>query len=262
MNIAGKRKRLGQHFLTDPQVIGDMISLINPRPSDLVVEIGAGPGALTVPLAERAGHLHAIEIDKPLADSLDERLRSNSVTVHNTDALKFPYRSVSTDHRKIRIVGNLPYSISTPLLIMLLEYSDCIHDLCLMVQKEVANRLAARCGSSQYGRLTVNVTAVMDVETVFDVPPSAFSPPPQVYSTVIYMRPSTAPMPRNETSIVFADLVRMAFSTRRKTIKNSLAGKISTDELRQCGLNENQRAQTLSVHDYLKLAKYLVKRDS
>ncbi len=262
MNDARKTKRLGQHFLADAQVIDDIIALIAPQPNDVVVEIGAGAGALTFPLAEKVKHLHALEIDPSLAASLRRTLQSSSVTLHHIDALKFNYRSVGSAQRKIRIVGNLPYSISTPLLIALLDIAECVHDLCLMVQKEVADRLVAQCGASQYSRLTVAVTAVMHVEAVFDVPPDAFNPPPQVESTVICMRPKRACFWNSALAGVFSELVQAAFSKRRKTIRNSLADKISADELRHCGLDDRQRAQNLSVDNYIQLAQYVVHRDT
>ncbi len=262
MSNARKTKRLGQHFLVDAQVINDLVALIAPQPDDIVIEIGAGAGALTYPLSAQVKHLHALEIDSALAASLQRALPSGPVTLHHTDALKFNYRSVGSAQRKIRIVGNLPYSISTPLLIVLLGIAECVHDLCLMVQKEVADRLVAECGTSQYSRLTVAVTAVMHVEAIFDVPPNAFSPPPQVESTVLHMHPKRARFWNSEIAGVFAELVKAAFSRRRKTIRNSLADKISVDELRHCGLDGEQRAQNLSVDDYIQLAQYVAQRDT
>ena len=254
------RKKWGQHFLSDPQVISQIIDLISPGTDDLMVEIGPGKGALTQHLARRVGHLHAIEIDPELVEQLNARSNPDSITIHHCNALGFPYRTLASNDKKLRIVGNLPYSISTALLIRLLDYSDCIEDLCFMVQREVAERVSAECGSRHYGRLTVTMGAVMDAETVFDVRPDAFSPPPEVQSAVIYMRPNSGL--ESELSATFSAVVRTAFSARRKTLRNALASVVDACELQRCGIDAGARAQNLSVNDYLKLAKYLSKRAS
>ena len=249
-----RRKRLGQHFLIDPQVIGDIVALINPAPQDFMVEIGPGRGAITEKLVNRVAHLHAIEIDEQLVHALRNKLHPDSIEIHHADALNFFYSSLCTENKKIRIVGNLPYSISTPLLFKLLEYASCIQDMCFMVQREVADRLTAECGTRKYGRLTVNVAMTMQVEAVFDVPPTAFSPPPEVQSSMIYMQPKQLEEPDTVTAFAFSELVRLAFGNRRKTLKNSLAGLIDETNFLETGIDANLRAQNLSPENYMRLA--------
>jgi len=260
MAQANPNKKWGQHFLTDPQVIEEIVGLINPQPHQLMAEIGPGRGALTSHLVSRVRHLHAIEIDSSLIDKLKTSIHCDTLTIHHGDALDFPFQSLIQGDEKIRIVGNLPYSISSPLLIRLLQYCDCTEDLCFMVQREVAQRLTASCGSARYGRLTVSVSAMMEIESVIEVEPSAFLPPPEVQSTVIYMRPNNRGVPEGSATKVFSDLVRMAFGGRRKTIRKSLASMVTDNEIRQCGLDDNARAQNLSVEDYLTLARYVTER--
>ncbi len=260
MTAKGKRKRLGQHFLTDSQVIDQIVRLINPAADDIMVEIGPGKGALTERLIGRTRVLHAIEVDPQLAQGLQKHTSSDRFTVHHADALNCDFRSFQTDDSKIRVVGNLPYSISTALIIRLLDFSDCIQDLCFMLQREVAERLSAACGTRQYGRLTVCVARSMEVETVFDVPPGAFSPPPEVQSTVVYMRPR--PMQDADSSITreFEELVRLAFCNRRKTLRNSLQGVVDRDIFQECGVDSGLRAQELDVGHYWRLAECLTSR--
>ncbi len=246
--------------MTDPQVISEIVALISPQSQQLMVEIGPGHGALTSHLADRVRHLHAIEIDLSLVEELKSRIDSNSVTIHHGDALEFPYRDLIENDEKVRIVGNLPYSISTPLLIRLLQYRDCTQDMCFMVQREVAQRITAACGSTHYGRLTVSIGAIMDTESVIDVEPNAFSPPPEVQSTVIYMRPNNRGLPGRKTAKVFSDLVRTAFNARRKTIRKSLSSMVTGSEIRQCGIDDSARAQNLSVDQYLILARRVIER--
>ena len=258
MTAPKKRKRLGQHFLTDSQVIEEIVKLINPMADDLMVEIGPGHGALTERLAGRTAVLHAIELDQSLADEMRSRVISDTVFVHQADALKFDFRSLRTNGGKLRIVGNLPYSISSQLMIRLLEISDCIENMVFMVQREVAMRLTASCGNRDYGRLTVCVGKTMQVETVFDVPPDAFSPPPEVQSTVIYMRPKPEPEIDSEIDEVFAKLVLLAFSNRRKTLRNSLGNLIDENSFDECDVDSSLRAQNLSVEQYMRLAEHTV----
>ena len=258
MNASNKRKRLGQHFLTDSQIIEEIVTLINPKAGDVMVEIGPGHGALTERLAGRTSVLHAIELDPMLADELRSRVNSDTVVIHHADALKFDYRSLQMNEKNLRIVGNLPYSISSQLLIRLLDIANHIEDMIFMIQREVAMRLTASCGSHDYGRLTVCVSKVMQVETVFDVTPDAFSPPPEVQSTVIYIRPKPEPKFDSNIDDAFAKLVRLAFSNRRKTLRNSLGTLIDENSFDECGVDSSLRAQNLSVDQYMRLAEHTV----
>lgn len=255
MNGSKRRKRLGQHFLINAQVIDDMIGFINPKEDDTIVEIGPGHGALTNRLIHRVKKFCAIEFDAELASKLQNSMNSQTASVMFGNALEFDYSSVQTDEAKLRVVGNLPYSISTQLIINLLDYAAWIQDMCFMVQKEVADRLVAKVGSQSYGRLTVNVSRVFDVDTVFDVSPESFLPPPKVQSTVIFLRPNSTVQADAATVQAFTQLVRLAFGNRRKTLKNSLAGFASDEAFKISGIDETLRAQNLSVDHFLRLAR-------
>ena len=258
MTASTRRKRLGQHFLTDPQVIEKIVRLINPNSDEIMVEIGPGRGALTERLAGRTAELHAIELDRQLVKEIQRTNASDSVHIHHGDALKFDYRSLISGSRKLRIVGNLPYSISSQLIMRLLKFTDRIEDMVFMLQREMAIRLTALCGDHHYGRLTVCVTRSMHVEKVFDVPPSAFSPPPEVQSTMIYMRPRVVAETDSRIENAFANLVRMAFSNRRKTLRNSLGTVLGESNFAECDVDAGLRAQNLTVDQYLRLAECAV----
>ncbi len=254
MVTSKRRKRLGQHFLIDAQVIDEIIEFIDPKVDQTIVEIGPGHGALTNRLAHSASKLFAIETDPELASKLQSSLSLLSVSVIHGDALEFDYDTLQSNGAKFRIVGNLPYSISTQLIINFAAYVECIHDMCFMVQKEVADRLVASPGCRNYGRLTVNVSKTFDIETVFNIPPEAFLPPPTVQSAIIYFQPKDKIISDEKTVQVFTQIVRLAFGKRRKTLKNSLAGIVSTDVFRECGIDESLRAQNLSVDQFMRLA--------
>lgn len=259
MTTYGKTRRFGQHFLTDAQVIADIVSLINPKTDDIMVEIGPGHGALTRMLAGNTAALHAIELDPILADGMQKQdFPKDQVVIHQMDALKFDYRSLQAGGRKLRIVGNLPYSISSQLLIHLAGISNSIEDMVFMLQREVARRLTAECGERDYGRLTVCISRAMRVETVFDVPPDAFSPPPEVQSTMIYMRPKPEPASDPDIDEAFSKLVRIAFNNRRKTLRNSLGNMLDHDIFDRCGVDSGLRAQNLGVDQYERLARQIV----
>ena len=183
------RKRFGQHFLVDPGVIHAILEAIRPQPADTIVEIGPGPGAITRPLSRRAGHLHLIELDRDLAAALRAEFAGHqNVTIHEADALTFDYRSLGND---LRVVGNLPYNISTPLLFHLLSQQDVIRDMHFMLQKEVVDRMAAEPGSKAYGRLGVMLSCHQFIEPLFDVAADSFDPPPAVTSAVVRLMPRT-----------------------------------------------------------------------
>ena len=255
MNSVKSRPPLGQHFLTDTQVIEKIITIINPEPNIPMVEIGPGRGALTDRLLDCLPELHVIEIDKHLVENLNAHSSNGGLIIHHCDALKFDYSSIHNYSSQIRVVGNLPYSISTQLILKLAEISEWIKDICFMVQKEVAERLAATCGTRSYGRLTVSVCREMTIEKIFDVPPASFTPPPAVESSIVYMKPKPARQVDKECSEVFSELVRTAFGSRRKKVRNSLA-MLANDELfRKAGIDSGQRAENLTVEQYETLAK-------
>jgi 16S rRNA (adenine1518-N6/adenine1519-N6)-dimethyltransferase len=249
------RKRFGQHFLHDPGVIGDIVSAISPMPDDVLVEIGPGEGAITTPLARLAGQLHLVEFDRDLARLLRQRYAgSDSVTVHEADALKFDFAALGDN---LRIVGNLPYNISTPLLFHLLDCRAHIKDMHFMLQKEVVDRMAAEPGGRDFGRLTVMLGCALQVAHLFDVPPGAFVPPPKVMSAVVRL----APLPPGVFNIVdhtvLSTLVAQAFSQRRKTIRNSLRQRASESVLRAAGIDPGARPEQVPVSAWIDLANAL-----
>jgi 16S rRNA (adenine1518-N6/adenine1519-N6)-dimethyltransferase len=250
------RKRFGQHFLHDPAVIRKIIAAIDPAPGDNLVEIGGGLGALTVPLLERAGALHVIEIDTRLAAEL-ERLATGSakLVVHRADALEFDFAALATPARKLRIVGNLPYNISTPLLFRLLRSRSVIRDMHVMLQKEVVTRMTARPGGKEYGRLTVMLAAWVDIEACFDIGPGAFSPPPKVWSTFVRIEPRSSPRFAIRDEQRFAELVAHLFSMRRKTIGRALKERIPAPTIAAAGIDPRARPETLEPAEFARLAE-------
>jgi 16S rRNA (adenine1518-N6/adenine1519-N6)-dimethyltransferase len=253
------RKRLGQHFLHDPAVVAKIIREIAPRPEDRIVEIGGGLGALTIPLLEHVEELHVVELDERLADELELHRPNNTARlfVHRADALEFDFAALGTGQPNLRIVGNLPYNISTPLLFHLLSQRAAIADIVVMVQKEVAKRIVAPPGNKVYGRLTVMLAAWLDSETCFDVGPGAFKPPPRVWSTVLHMRPRAQARFPIEDEQRYADLVRRAFSMRRKTLGRGLAGLLTRQQIESVGIDPSARAETLEPAQFAALAKLL-----
>jgi 16S rRNA (adenine1518-N6/adenine1519-N6)-dimethyltransferase len=248
-------KRLGQHFLHDPAVIRRLVEAIRPQANDSMVEIGGGPGALTAPLTERLTTLHVVEIDRALAEALPSRVpHPERLVVHHADALKFDYASLATGPRSLRVVGNLPYNISTPLLFRLLESGDTIKDLHVMLQREVVDRMIAAPGGKDYGRLTVMLALWARCEARFDVGPGAFTPPPKVWSTVVRLTPHATPPFELHDRAGFASLVAHLFSMRRKTLGRSLRGRLTADQIRAAGIDPGARAETLAPADFARLA--------
>ncbi|NIA26829.1 MAG: 16S rRNA (adenine(1518)-N(6)/adenine(1519)-N(6))-dimethyltransferase RsmA [Desulfobulbaceae bacterium] len=249
------RKRFGQHFLKDPGVIDAIIHAVGATKSDTVVEIGPGLGAITRSLAARAGTLHAIELDRDLIAKLTREYNdAASVTVHEADALRFDYSSLG---ESLRIVGNLPYNISTPLLFHLLNYRDCIVDMHFMLQKEVVDRMAADPGNKSYGRLGIMLGCHFQIDALFDVAKEAFDPPPKVTSAVVRL----APLPAGTYVINDEDrlsrLVATAFSQRRKTIRNSLSKVVDEAQLVDAGIDPGLRPEAISIAEYVRLANAL-----
>lgn len=247
------RKRFGQNFLHDPAIIQRIIDVIYPQKQDHIVEIGPGKGALTTPILERVDKLDVIEIDKDLVSALTTNLGNNNrLIIHEADALKLDFSEFN--HTDLRIVGNLPYNISTPLLFHLLTYRDCIKDMLFMLQKEVVDRICAESGNKQYGRLSIMLQYYCDVESLFIIKPGAFNPSPKVDSAIVRVTP--LPHPRYELSDheSFKVIVREAFSQRRKTIRNALKIFIDETNIKELGIAPEIRAENLKIIDFVKLA--------
>ncbi len=252
------RKRLGQHFLHDPAVIARIVAAVAPQRDDAIVEIGGGLGALTGPLLERLAELHVVEIDARLGPELERRSTpAHRLILHAGDALKFDFAALARGPRSLRIAGNLPYNISTPLLFHLLRSRAAIRDMHLMLQKEVVTRMTAAPGGKDYGRLTVMLSVAADVEACFDIGPGAFSPPPRVWSTLVRVTPLPAPRFRIADEAAFARLVAQLFSMRRKTLARILKGRLSGAAIEALGLDARARPETLAPADFARLADAL-----
>jgi 16S rRNA (adenine1518-N6/adenine1519-N6)-dimethyltransferase len=248
-------KRLGQHFLHDPAVIRRIVDAIRPKASDRMVEIGGGPGALTAPLVERLEHLHVVEVDRDLAGALPGRVaHPERLTVHVADALRFDFRALAAGPRSLRVVGNLPYNISTPLLFHLLDAGDVIADLHVMLQREVVLRMTAQPGGRDYGRLTVMLALWAKSEVCFHIGPGAFTPQPKVWSTVVRLVPHRAPPFEVADRRRFADLVARLFSMRRKTLGRALKGLYTAAEIESVGIAPMARPETLAPADFARHA--------
>ncbi len=245
-----RRARLGQHFLHDPEVIERSIVAIAPRPGDAFVEIGPGRGALTLPLLARAGSLDVVEIDRALAGLLGPR---PGLRVHVGDALTWPFESLVRGGRRLRIAGNLPYYLSTPLLFRLFEQSGCIEDMHFMLQREVVERMTASPGSGAYGRLGLMVRCHAEAAALFEVPPEAFRPPPRVWSGFVRLRLLRPPPVRDVAG--FRRVVTRAFTHRRKRLGNALRGMVDEDAIREHGIDPGRRPGTLSFEEFAALAR-------
>ncbi|MBT8081913.1 MAG: 16S rRNA (adenine(1518)-N(6)/adenine(1519)-N(6))-dimethyltransferase RsmA [Gammaproteobacteria bacterium] len=249
------RKRFGQHFLTDTGVIDAIVRAVHPAEDDVIVEIGPGRGAITEALARRAGHLHAIELDRDLAARLREQYAERpNVTIHEADALAFDFASLG---ERLRVVGNLPYNISTPLLFHLLQFGDCILDMHFMLQKEVVDRMAAAPGSKAYGRLGIMLGCHLSVEPLFEVPPEAFSPPPEVRSAVVRLDPLPPGSLHIADEAGLSALVAAAFMQRRKTLRNALKGKADPADIAAVGIDGGLRPEQVSITAYVALSNHL-----
>lgn len=244
------RKRFGQHFLVDPAVIERIVAAIDPRPGEALVEIGPGRGALTGPLLARAGSLTAIELDRDLAARL-RKTRGLAVVEADVLAVDFAALAGADVHRKLRVVGNLPYNISTPILFHLLAASDVIADQHFMLQKEVVARMAASPGGKDYGRMTVMLQWRYDVEHLLDVPPTAFEPPPRVDSAVVRMTPLATPAPVDPA--LLREIVTVAFSQRRKLLRHTL-GRWLDQRADAPAFDIQRRAEEVPVNEYIALA--------
>ncbi|WER46502.1 16S rRNA (adenine(1518)-N(6)/adenine(1519)-N(6))-dimethyltransferase RsmA [Cupriavidus sp. WKF15] len=257
------RKRFGQNFLVDESVIHGIVNAINPLPDDVLVEIGPGLGALTDPLLERLPQMQVVELDRDLVERLRRRY-GDRLEIHAGDALAFDFGRLQVPGRPLRIVGNLPYNISSPLLFHLMEYADHVRDQHFMLQKEVVDRMVAEPGSKAFGRLSIMLQVRYHMEHVLDVPPGSFNPPPKVDSAVVRM----IPWPRSQDGrlrsphadcdiTVLGDLVTAAFSQRRKVLRNTLSFLRDQVDFEAIGFDLGRRAEEVPVGEYVELARRL-----
>jgi len=245
------RKRFGQHFLADPSYVARIIAALDPRRGDHVVEIGPGLGALTHPLVERLERLDVVEIDRDLAAKLEAEYADGRVVVHLADALEFDFGTLPAP---LRVVGNLPYNISTPLLFHLARFAANLRDLHFMLQKEVVDRMVAAPSTSEYGRLSVMLQYRFEMDKLFDVPPGAFRPPPKVQSAVVRMIPRAAAELDAIDEALLGKVVTAAFTKRRKTLRNALADFFDAEAITRAGVDPGVRPENLAPADYVRLA--------
>lgn len=254
------RKRFGQHFLTDSATIEQIVAAIQPRDTETIVEVGPGRGAISGPLARLAGEFHTIELDRDLAAVIRKRFATQAnVTVHEGDVLNFDFASLGN---KLRIVGNLPYNISTPLMFRLLEQRRYIEDMHFMLQKEVVDRMAASPGSKAFGRLTIMLGCYFDIDALFDVDRLAFDPPPAVTSAFVRLRPRPDASVRVDNSRLLSSLVATAFSLRRKTLRNALKAHATEKDLHALDIDPGLRPENIAISDWVALANHLASKNS
>ncbi len=248
------RKRFGQNFLVDSQVVANIVYAINPQKNDRLVEIGPGLGALTRPLLQLLDHLYVVELDRDIVERLDREYPKDKLTIYSADALKFDFFALGPD---LRVIGNLPYNISTPILFHLSKFAANIRDMHFMLQKEVVDRMVALPSSHDYGRLSVMLQYRFEMEQIFVVPPASFQPAPKVESAIVRMFPLRQPthIAKNEES--FAHVVSSAFSQRRKTLRNSLSGILSPVDFTAINIDPGLRAENLSVAQFVAIANHL-----
>ena len=255
-SFAAPRKSLGQNFLQDPNIINKIVAGLGVNDKDIVVEIGPGRGALTELIIPQAGHTHLIEFDRDLvlhwqtqADSLE------NLSVHGCDVLKFDLNEIiKTTDRKLKIIGNLPYNISSPVLFHLMHYADHIEHQVVMLQKEVVERMAAEPGSKQFGRLSVMLQQRYQIENLFKVPPAAFFPPPKVDSAIARLTPLVNIDCPVSSQSDFEKVVKQAFSMRRKTLRNTLKGLLDSEQIESLDISPSARAETLQVGQFAALS--------
>ncbi len=252
------RKRFGQHLLIDKSTIALIVQALNPSKNENICEIGPGLGAITLPILQKIGSMHAIEIDRDLAEQLQQSCKSaGKLHLHLHDILSFDLSEIFDKNQSVRLIGNLPYNISTPLLFHLLKFVHLINDMHFMLQKEVIERIAAPVGSSHYSRLSVMLQSYCKVDVLFDIAPEMFSPPPKVISSFMRLTPINTYRSKILDPNVFSKVVEHAFNQRRKTIKNSLSKIATVDQLQKSNIELAQRPQEISVSQYIELANNL-----
>lgn len=259
MNEHIARKRFGQNFLHDANTIARIIAAIAPQPADHIVEIGPGQGALTRQLVDRCTRLDVIEIDHDLTALLAQQNWATGINIHAADALEFAFDTLAdkaeSASAQLRLVGNLPYNISTPLLFHILDQASLFRDIHVMLQKEVVQRMAAGPGSRTYGRLSVALAARCEVETLFTIKPGAFRPAPKVQSAFARLVPLDSPRVPAQNWPAFEQILRCAFGQRRKQLGNALQTVMQPDDIRQAGVVPTQRAEQLDIDDFARLAQ-------
>lgn len=255
MNHRPARKRFGQNFLHDANIIEKIITSMRPAKGDHFIEIGPGRGAITRPLSARVGQLEVIEIDRDLADDLEQQAWAENIAVHRADALRFDFSSICNQPDALRLMGNLPYNISTPLLFHILASSELFRDIHVMLQKEVVQRMTAQPGSKAYGRLTVALAARCEVESLFTIGAGAFNPAPKVESAFARLLPFNSPLITAAEQPIFDAILRDAFSKRRKQLGNALRTHLSADEIRAAGIDPTLRAEVLTVDQFITLTR-------
>ena len=249
------KKRFGQNFITDQSIISSLIEAINPLQNQLIIEIGPGLGALTKPLLKKINHLHVVEIDRDIVSWMQNEYSSAALTIHNIDALKFDF---TTFGENLRVVGNLPYNISTPILFHLLDNVSHITDMHFMLQKEVVERMVASPSTPAYGRLSVMLQYHLKMDYLITVPPESFEPAPKVESAFVRCVPhETIPFIAKDKEH-FAKIVLAAFGQRRKTLRNTLKGLLDDDGFIALGIDSQKRAENLSVADFVAISNFLI----
>lgn len=249
------KKRFGQNFLTDRQVLHDIIRAIAPAPDDLMVEIGPGQGAMTRLLLETLRRLQVVELDRDLVALLQKQFSPDRLLIHSGDALQYDFGALAGGERRLRVVGNLPYNISSPLLFHLAQYAPQVIDQHFMLQKEVVERMVAEPGGRDYGRLSVMLQWRYRMELLFIVPPEAFDPPPKVDSAIVRMVPIASPLPCKQP--LLEQVVTKAFSQRRKVIRNCVAGLFGEQQLIDAGIDPQLRPEAVGLEQYVNLARML-----
>ncbi len=248
------RKRFGQNFLTDPNIIERIIQSINPKEDERLVEIGPGLGALTCPLLSHTGKLDVIELDRDIIPKLRVNCGTRGeLNIHQGDVLQFDFNELLEAGKKLRLIGNLPYNISTPIIFHLVNYAQQIHDMHFMLQKEVVQRLGASPGSEHYSRLSVMTQYYFKVSPLFLVPPEAFSPRPKVDSAIVRLRPHKTPPVEISDVEAFRKMINLAFSQRRKTLRNVLKGICTPEQFEAAELDPGRRAEQLSLQEFSRL---------
>ncbi len=248
------RKRFGQNFLVDSGIIAAIVSAIGPQKDQTLVEIGPGLGAITEPLMARLDHLHVVEIDRDLIARLKKQHTPERMTIHEGDALNFDFATIGKD---LRLVGNLPYNISTPLLFHLASYVGIVHDMHFMLQKEVVERMVAVPGETDFSRISVMLQYRFHIEWLIDVPPESFDPPPKVQSAFVRLIPKNVSELNAKDPAKFAQVVQTAFSQRRKMLRNTLKSILSDAGFAELGIVPTCRAEDVTVEDYVRIANYL-----